>query len=135
MIRIKELREEKGISQKELGKLLNVAQNTISNWGNGSREPDSKVPVKLAEILDCSTDYLQNRIDKAINYLENVYANIKKNPYYRYDHFLEKRVLHHNYVSDPRILPIHIKELKEKIERGYVYRPRRKKTSKECAAG
>lgn len=58
MIRIKELREEKGISQKELGKLLNVAQNTISNWENGFREPDSKAIVKLAEVLDCTTDYL-----------------------------------------------------------------------------
>lgn len=58
MIRIKELREEKSIGQKELGKLLNVAQNTTSNWENGSREPDSKALVKLAEILDCSTGYL-----------------------------------------------------------------------------
>lgn len=58
MIRIKELREEKGISQKELGKILNVAQNTISNWEKGSREPDTKALMKLAEILECTTDYL-----------------------------------------------------------------------------
>ena len=54
MFRLRELREEKGISQKELGKLFNVAQNTISNWENGTREPDTKTLVKLAELFECS---------------------------------------------------------------------------------
>lgn len=63
MFRLRELREEKGISQKELGKLFNVAQNTISNWENGTREPDTKTLVKLAELFECSVDYLVGRTD------------------------------------------------------------------------
>lgn len=58
MIRLRELREEKGLSQKELGKMFNVAQNTISNWEKGAREPDKKTLVKLADFFGCSTDYL-----------------------------------------------------------------------------
>lgn len=73
----------------------------------------------------------QNRIDDAIKYLEDVYEDIKRNPYYRFDYLLEKRVLHYNYVGDMKALPIHIKELKDKKERGYVYRPRKKKTKAE----
>lgn len=63
MFRLRELREEKGISQKELGKLFNVAQNTISNWENGTREPDTKTLMKLAEFFECSVDYLVGRTD------------------------------------------------------------------------
>lgn len=31
-MRLKDLREERGISQQEFGKIFNAAQNTISNW-------------------------------------------------------------------------------------------------------
>jgi len=68
VFRLRELREEKGISQKELGKLFNVAQNTISNWENGTREPDTKTLVKLAELFECSVDYLVGRTDDPETY-------------------------------------------------------------------
>lgn len=61
MIRIRELREQKQITQKELADTLKVAQNTISNWEKGIREPDSKILIKLAEIFGCSVDYLLGR--------------------------------------------------------------------------
>lgn len=58
MNRIAELRKEKGLSQKELGAIIGAAQNTISNWENGNREPDYENLKKLAFYFDCSTDYL-----------------------------------------------------------------------------
>jgi transcriptional regulator with XRE-family HTH domain len=67
MIRIRELREEKQITQRELADLLKVAQNTISNWEKGIREPDSKTLIKLAEIFDCSIDYLLGRDETILN--------------------------------------------------------------------
>jgi len=86
--------------------------------------------IKIAHLM-----VKQNKIDDAIKYLEEVYEHLKKHPYYRFDYLIGKRVLHYNYVSDMRTLPIHIKELKEKKERGYVYRPRKRKVDKESVAG
>ena len=61
---IKKLRTEYGYSQKDLAALLNVAQNTISNWENGTREPDNKTLIKLSEIFNCTTDYLLGRTNQ-----------------------------------------------------------------------
>src|SRR5690554_1382686 len=56
--RIRELRNENGYSQKELAEKINVAQNTVSNWENGTREPDNSTLVELSGIFNCSVDYL-----------------------------------------------------------------------------
>ena len=45
--RIKELREEKGLSQKELAKELSVTQTTISKWEQDIRNPDIYTIVKI----------------------------------------------------------------------------------------
>lgn len=55
---IKQLRNDKGYSQKQLAEILNVAQNTVSNWENGTRETDNKTLVELAKIFNVSTDYI-----------------------------------------------------------------------------
>jgi len=61
--RIKELREEKGLTQKQLGKEMGVASNTICNWEVGTREPDIATIKKLAKFFDVSTDYLLGHTD------------------------------------------------------------------------
>ena len=63
MNRIKELRKEINMTQSELAKKLNVAQNTISNWENESRDVDNESLVKLSEIFDVSVDYLLGKTD------------------------------------------------------------------------
>lgn len=60
---IKKLRTEKGYSQQKLATMLNVAQNTVSQYENGIREPDNKILIKLSEIFDVTTDYLLGRTD------------------------------------------------------------------------
>lgn len=62
MNKIAELRKEKGLSQKELGAIIGAAQNTISNWENGNREPDYENLKKLAFYFDCSVDYLLGNV-------------------------------------------------------------------------
>ncbi len=56
--RIAILRKEKGLSQGELGKIVGAAQNTISNWEKGLRQPDNTSLKKLSDIFDVSIDYL-----------------------------------------------------------------------------
>lgn len=56
--RIAEMRKIRGLSQAKLAKLLGVAQNTVSNWENGTREPDNETLKKISQLLGCTVDYL-----------------------------------------------------------------------------
>lgn len=65
MNRLKKLRESKGLTQLEFGKLFNASQNTVSNWENGNRRIDNDRLVSSAAYFDVSTDYLLGRSDVA----------------------------------------------------------------------
>ena len=58
---LKKLRTEKKYSQKDLATILDVAQNTISNWEKGVREPDHSTLIKLSDHFNVSIDYLLGR--------------------------------------------------------------------------
>lgn len=59
--RIKELRKKKGLTQQELGKLINVTKVSISCYENGSRIPNLETFIDLVEVLDTTPDYLLGR--------------------------------------------------------------------------
>ena len=56
--RLKELRIEKQLSQKELADLLSTGQSSISAWERGAREPLAHQLIDLARVFECSVDYL-----------------------------------------------------------------------------
>lgn len=56
-----ELRQDRGLTQKELGKILSVSTGTISNYENGVHYPDLEKLVQLADYFQVSTDYLLGR--------------------------------------------------------------------------
>lgn len=58
MEKLKELRKEKGISLKELGSIIGVAESTMSLYENGKRQPDYETLLKLAEYFGVTVDYL-----------------------------------------------------------------------------
>lgn len=58
MNRIKILREEKKIYQKDLAKLLNVSVPAINYYENEKRAMDTKTASILANYFDVSIDYL-----------------------------------------------------------------------------
>ena len=62
-IRLKETREEKGISRKELADAMFVSVRLISYWENGKRECDFDTLIKLANYLGESIDYLLGKIE------------------------------------------------------------------------
>ena len=62
-VKLKELRIEKGLSQRKLGELLGVCNQTVSFWETGSREPDLDALVKIAAFFEVSVDFLLNRED------------------------------------------------------------------------
>ena len=56
--RIKELRRECGLTQKELAKLLHKSETGVASWEQGLSEPGIKDIRKLCEIFKVSADYL-----------------------------------------------------------------------------
>lgn len=62
--RIKGLREDSDLSQKELAKKLNISQRAYSHYESGDRNIPLTVLVGIADYYKCSVDYLLNRTDK-----------------------------------------------------------------------
>lgn len=61
--RIKQLREEKGLKQEELAKVLLVAPSTIGMYERDEREPNDSITLKIADFFGVSTDYLLGKTD------------------------------------------------------------------------
>ena len=61
--RLIDLREEKGIRQKELATLINVSPSTVSNYEHNVHYPDVAILCQLADYFNVSTDYLLARTD------------------------------------------------------------------------
>ena len=55
---IKELREQRGMTQKELAEKMQVSFQTISKWENGVNMPDITNIPKLADLFEVSADVL-----------------------------------------------------------------------------
>ena len=62
-MRIKELREQKCLSQLDVAKGINTSQRNVGRWETGANEPSSSFILKLADFFDVSTDYLLGRED------------------------------------------------------------------------
>jgi repressor LexA len=55
---IRYLRKNKGYSQEQLARKLNIKQASVSNWESGKTQPDMKYLVELAKIFEVTTDML-----------------------------------------------------------------------------
>ena len=63
-LRLKELREKKGLSQKAFSAKLGVSQSTVGMWESQKREPNFETTEKIANFFGVSTDYLLGRTDE-----------------------------------------------------------------------
>lgn len=54
--RIKELRLEKGLSQMQLGKLINVSQKAVDYWERNINDPKSAYIIALVKVFDVTYD-------------------------------------------------------------------------------
>lgn len=57
-IRLRELRQEKNLSQKDFAVFFNVRQSTIADWERGIMETDFETLAKIAKFFDVRSDYL-----------------------------------------------------------------------------
>jgi len=63
MNRVKELREERGLTQTDMATILLVSQATLSNWERGIHDPDTEALIALSKMFDCTIDYLLKNSD------------------------------------------------------------------------
>ncbi len=66
MIRIKQLREEKHLSQQQLADKLNVTQSSVSKYEIGLAEPDTNSIIIMSKLFGVSADYLLGISDSRI---------------------------------------------------------------------
>lgn len=57
-MRLKELREERNLTQNEIAKAINVSQTNIGRWEKGLNEPTATGLIALAKYFNCSIDFL-----------------------------------------------------------------------------
>lgn len=57
-LRIKELREEAGYSQRELAQAMDVSHVSVIHWEQGKKTPMAARLPKLASLLNCTVDEL-----------------------------------------------------------------------------
>lgn len=79
--RLKQLRQEKEMNQKELGEVIGVGARMISFYENNEHIPrDANSIIKLAEFFDVSIDYLFGasniRNSKRLSLLNKTYDNL-----------------------------------------------------------
>lgn len=58
--RIKELREDNDLLQKEIAKILNISQNTYLQYESGRRNVPIEIIIALCKFYNVSADYLLN---------------------------------------------------------------------------
>ena len=59
--RLRDLREDRDLTQKEVAAVLGIDQRVYSNYETGKRELPSRLAVALADYYGVSTDYLFGR--------------------------------------------------------------------------
>lgn len=61
--RIRVLRQEKGLKQREMADILGIKLRSYQNYEGGDRRPDYEGLVALADYFGVTTDYLLGRSD------------------------------------------------------------------------
>ena len=66
-MKLRNLIEEKNLTQKQVAKELNIASSTMGGYVQGKSEPDFDTLKKIAKYFDVTTDYLLDINDKKAN--------------------------------------------------------------------
>ena len=77
MNRLKDLREDKDLLQKDIAKILNMSQTGYSKYEVGTNDIPTEILKKLASYYDTSIDYLLCLTDERKPYPKSI-LNDKK---------------------------------------------------------
>lgn len=87
--RLKKLRREKKLTQKELANILDTGESTISFYEHNKRKPDYDMLDKIAGYFNVSVDYLLCRTN---NQNEVIYEEFSENGYVKEERAKEKEI-------------------------------------------
>lgn len=75
--RIKQIRIDKGLTQKDVAEKLNIPVSTYANYENNNREPNSNIIKGIADVLNVSVDVLitDNEVIKTLAYIYKFFNN------------------------------------------------------------
>jgi transcriptional regulator with XRE-family HTH domain len=62
--RIRDLREDRDLTQKQVAQMLGMSQTGYSKYETGENDIPTVVLIKLADFYQTSTDYLLERTDQ-----------------------------------------------------------------------
>lgn len=62
--RIRDLREDRDLTQREMGTVLSCSQRVYSNYERGELDIPTEILIKLADFHQVSVDYILERTDK-----------------------------------------------------------------------
>ena len=62
--RLRDLREDQELKQKEVAAVLGIDQRVYSNYEIGKREIPTHLVIRLADLYKTSTDYILGRTNK-----------------------------------------------------------------------
>ncbi|MFW5979368.1 MAG: helix-turn-helix domain-containing protein [Halanaerobium sp.] len=95
---LKKLRKNNKITQKELAKILGLAQTTIANYENNSRFPNQETLLEIANYFEVTLDYLitgkKNRTNLKEEKSTNLLSLIPKDPYFKDNEIAKKYFLY-----------------------------------------
>jgi transcriptional regulator with XRE-family HTH domain len=65
--RLRDLREDRDLTQKELSEILHCSQQVYSNYELGQRDIPTQILMALADFYDTTTDYILGRTNRREN--------------------------------------------------------------------
>lgn len=77
MKRLRELRERRKLTQKDVAEQLHISQQSYGFYENGTRDPNPEMLSSLADFYNVTTDYLLERSDIPVN--QNTLSSLPKN--------------------------------------------------------
>ena len=80
MLRLKQLRTERNMSQRSLAAKIGTSQKAIDLWEKGYTEPKAGIVIRLANLFECTADYLLGREDDfgSVNVMRDLSENEKQ---------------------------------------------------------
>ena len=78
MNRLREVREDKDLYQKDIAALLNISQTGYSKYEVGTNDIPTEVLIKLARFYNTSVDYLLCLTDERKPYRDSILNEEKK---------------------------------------------------------
>lgn len=76
-MRLRDIREDMDLTQKELAEYLHIKQNTYSQYENGQRSLPIDILIKLSAYFQTSTDYILGLTDVKTPYPNLTNSKIK----------------------------------------------------------